>query len=209
MSKFCSILTLHKEIDFCAYAGNFNLIIKSTRKKNLVLNFDNLFSDVYNWCDLSGASLLSSKCKYYTLHSYVYRKRSSLRLLGIKWMLQLEQPHLIPTDLSSLTIRYFKMPSSSKMEYKFSFASFYGLQFFGYAPKSQWNKIDIINSSLRISLGIMRSSPIPNLRYESIISSLGAQRYILSSKLLYPLTNTNSQKYTILQRKPKSTLNPS
>ena len=65
----------------------------------------------------------------------------------------------------------------------------YGLQFYGYAPKSQLNKIDIIiNTSLRISIGILRSTPVSNLRYESNMRSLGVQIDILSSKLLYPLT---------------------
>ena len=60
----------------------------------------------------------------------------------------------------------------------------YGLQFFGYAPKSQINKINsVINTSLRISLGALRSTPISNLRFETDLRSLNIQRDILTTKL--------------------------
>ena len=41
---------------------------------------------------------------------------------------------------------------------------------------------------MRISLGILRSTHVINLRYETNIRSLDIQRDILITKLFYPLT---------------------
>lgn len=63
-NKLCSIIELYKEIDFTAYADDFNFIINSSRGKNPSINLDNLFNSINQWSDSSGAILSMSKCKY-------------------------------------------------------------------------------------------------------------------------------------------------
>ena len=45
-NRLCSILSLLKEIDFCAYADDFNLIIESSRDTNLLQDLDNVFANI-------------------------------------------------------------------------------------------------------------------------------------------------------------------
>lgn len=71
-NKLCNIISFHKEIDFIAYADDFNLFIKSDKRKNPVIDLNRLFCDIENWSSISGAILSTSKCKYI----HVWRKQN-------------------------------------------------------------------------------------------------------------------------------------
>lgn len=53
-----------KDIDFYAYADDYNIIAKSQKENNPHIDLNNLFNDIQIWCSYSGANLSSTKCKY-------------------------------------------------------------------------------------------------------------------------------------------------
>jgi len=69
-NSLADIIEKHRDLKFTAYADDFNILIDLTRSKSVRLNLDSLFSEISNWCSISGASLSLEKCN----HLHICRK---------------------------------------------------------------------------------------------------------------------------------------
>lgn len=232
-NKLSSIIEQHKEVDFCAYADDFNLIIRSSREKNINLNLDNLFNNINLWCDNSGATLSTTKCKY--LHicrlqncncsirssNILISKVDSLRILGVfinsryKWNDHIEY---LRTSLSN-RLNIIKCLASRQLNCNtLTLISIvkaliiskinYGLSIFGSASKTLLKKITtIMNSAIRISLGALPSTPINNMLFESNILTLNTQIKLQTTNnfrsLLYGTNTPINQIVKKLQKSKK------
>lgn len=45
-NKLCKIISLHKQIDFCSYADDFNLIIQHSKKRNPTVDVERIFQQI-------------------------------------------------------------------------------------------------------------------------------------------------------------------
>ena len=168
-----------------------------------------MFTYINNWCETSGATLFTTQYRYIHIcrlkncrceirsSNFQLTKVDKLRLLGIIINKRYNWKDHVEQLLSSISqrLKNFKRLSNPKWNCNaINITSItkalilskmnYGLQFFGYAPKSQKNKINsVINSCIRTSIGALRSTPVANTRYETNIRSLDAQRDILTIKL--------------------------
>lgn len=194
-NKLCSIIRFHKEVQFCDYADDFNLIVKHKKDINPTSNLNHLFQDILNWCEYSGAKLSPTKCKYI----HICRKQNcncniltsdillshsdELKILGIIVNKKYKWNSHIDYLTSSLTkqLNVIKCLSSPKLNCNtYSLVTTiksliiskisYGLFLFGYSPKSHLNKLKvIIHAAIRSALGALRSTPINNLLLEADI----------------------------------------
>ena len=208
-NRLCSIISLHREIDFCSFADDFNLIIRLPRNKRILVNLDSVFADINDWCNLSGASLSVSKCKYIHIcrlsncncdvrsSLITLSKVDTLRILGLFLNKRYNWKDHVEHLQSSISRRLDILKFLANQRLNCNIINLisitkalvlskinYGLPFFGYSPKSQINKLNtIINACIRTSFGALRSTPTTNLRYEANIRSILTQRDILTTKL--------------------------
>lgn len=211
-NKLYTIISIDKRIHLSAYADDINLIIKS-KEKNPTLALNGLFDNIKDWCEISGAILSDTKCKYIhicrkknchcTIQSgnFSITEATTLRLLGLyinqkyNWK---DHISFLSTSLSK-RLNVIKCLSSSKFNCNISTLTSiirslmlskvnYLLPIYGQAPKPNIKKIEtIINSAIRMALGAFRTTPIKNLLFESNILPFSTQKNILTAKLFRTL----------------------
>lgn len=208
-NELCNIISLHKQLDFLAYADDFIIIKKMNKNKRVSFYIDDLYKDICNWCKHSGAELSLEKCKQIhfcrkhncssnvTCNNFTISTVDNLRILGLvfnkkyKWNSHIE--HLT----AALTKRLDIIKCLSNHKYNCNTVSLisavksliisklnYGLYLYAYCPKSITNKLNsIINSSIRIALGAYRTTPVRNLYLEANIFPLNINKEFATAKL--------------------------
>lgn len=229
-NKLCHIISLHREIDFTSYADDFNLIIKSNKEKNPVINLNNLFNDITDWTNYLGAVLSPNKCKYI----HICRKRNcrceiisnhillsevkNLRLLGLYFNNRYRWNEHIDNLVKSLKQQLNIIKCLSSPKFNCSTSTLiqitkalilskvnYGLPIFGYTSESLLKKVNKqINAALRSSLGAFRTTRTKNLFSEAKILPLEVQRDILTTKLHHALSDKDSPLAKITTKIKKS-----
>jgi len=210
-------ISKHKNLNFTAFADDYNIIVDLKKQKNPTINLNSLFEDISNWCNLSGASLSLSKCK----HIHICRKHNcvcqlstvtnsictvaELTMLGLSFDTKYKwQPH-INKLAKSLTnsINIIKCLSNDKYNCQpLTLVQIvrclclskidYGLPFYGLAPKSQIKPIQtLLNNAIRSALGAFCSTPVINLHLESNIPPLDIRTNHLQAKMSNTITQSS------------------
>lgn len=208
-NKLSNIISMHKELDFIAYADDYVILKKMNRKKNQNIDLNHFISDIQNWCNTSGANLSLSKCK----HLHICRKRncsptlhsnntpiesnSKLKILGIVFNNRYRWNSHIDYINVNLSKRLNVIKCLSSRKFGCNTASLihilkaiivskinYGIYLYGFSPKSMLNKIKtIFNSAIRFSLGAFRTTPIRNMIFEADVMSIEQYRDFATAKL--------------------------
>lgn len=69
-NKLCTVINMHKDLKFCAYADDFFIFKTLDKTKNLNIDISGLISNIQSSCDSSEAELALSKSK----HLHISRK---------------------------------------------------------------------------------------------------------------------------------------
>lgn len=84
-NKLSKIIEIQKNISFCNYANDFQLIINFNKKKNITKHLDSLFRNIQNWGDYSGSTLSLDKCK----HIHICNKHNCICTISSRYHYQL------------------------------------------------------------------------------------------------------------------------
>ena len=216
-NKLADIITLHKEVQFCAYADDFVLIVKS-KTKNPKINLDSLFNDIFEWCSTSGARLSLNKCKQIhfcrkhdcscniEINNFQLEQVDNIKILGITF----NKRYLWNTHIQNLSsalkvqLNIIKCLSTPKFNCNtqtlvnvanalvISKLSF-GIQIYGFAPPSTLKKIDVIvNCTFRTVLGAYRTTRVDNILFEANIAPLEIRRDLICCKQFKSCLNSNN-----------------
>mgnify|MGYP004573409177 CR=1 FL=1 len=230
-NKLSSIISLHRELKFCAYADDFIILIKC-KEKNPTTILNELYNDISNWCDYSGAKLSTSKCKYihfcrkHNCKSTIVFNNSqveevdNLRILGLIFNNKYYWNSHIEYLANNLKARNNIIKCLGTPKYNCSTHTLiyvlkaliisklsYGLQIYGHAPKTTLAKVKTtLNTSVRIALGAYRTTNTNNLLFEARILTIEEQvDYITAKSFKSCITSKDTQLKDIIKHITKKT----
>lgn len=211
-NKLSKIIENQKDISFCSYADDFQLIINFNKKKNITKQLDSLFQNIQNWGDYSGSTLsLDNICNKHNCictissNNIIIPSVRYLKILGItinckyKWndhitdlITSLSKKHNIIKCLSNPKYQCDTLTLITIMKAIIISKIDFGIFLYDRAPKSLLKKLNtIINSSLRACFGAYRTSPKKNLMMEANIAPLQERYLFLKDKLFKSLHNSS------------------
>ena len=208
-NRLADIMSTYKEIQFCAYADDFNIIIKNNRDKNITTDLNSLFQDLNNWCLYSGAVLSIAKSKHLHIcrknecnctilaNNYQLENVTQMRILGLIFNRRYNWKNHVERLIESLSKSLDVIKCLSSIKFNCSTLSLvnvmkalvfskieYALPIYGYASNSILKKVrSFMNNSIRLATGAFRSTRIANLYIETNSQSLESKRDTLTAKL--------------------------
>ena len=225
-NRLADIMSTHREIQFCAYADDFNIIIRHNRQKNTQTDLNNLFQNIDNWCLYSGAILSLDKSKHLHIcrkidcnstilaNNFQFEIVTQLRILGLIFNKRYNWNNHIDALLVNLSksLDVVKCLSSTKFNCStlslvnvmkalvFSKIDF-GLPVYGFSANSVIKRVkSFMNNTIRTATGAFRSTPISNLYIESNTQTFENRRNSLTTKLQKNILNSkNTPIYKIIK----------